>query len=238
MTNTLIVFGKLPIRGLVKTRLVSEFLTEELVVELYECFLIDTLKLALKTNFNHLYWAIYPENIELAQKILSKIELPGKEKIILKIQQGSSFGERFYNISKDFQKAKKQNLVIIGTDIPHMQPSIINEAFRILRSEYCLVLGPNPKGGFYLLGHPNSLVIDSRDFFNEDYDILKYLNFAKENKILLFLLEEKLDIDFPTDLKSLFCILNILDYSKNFNNSIFFPKNTYNFLKTLKIKDF
>lgn len=236
LLKNLIIFGKLPIKGLVKTRLININLTEEEITELYECFLIDTLNLALETESDKIIWAIYPNNLSRAQKILKKIDSINRKKIIIKNQVGSDVGERFNNIFQSFEALEPQNVLIIGTDSPQLQPNLINEAFGLLESKISIVLGPSKKGGFYLLGYSNSIHIDSRDFFKQDFEALNYLKFAEANQIPLYILEEISDVDILSDLVSLYCTLKLLEYAKNFKN-IYFPINTYNFLKKLNIEE-
>ncbi|MHA1378588.1 MAG: DUF2064 domain-containing protein [Candidatus Helarchaeota archaeon] len=148
MSRNLIIFEKLPIKGLVKTRLIGKELTDNIVTDLYECFLIDSLQLALETQYDGLYWAIYPNDLELANKVMKKVDSKEIDKISVMPQEGSNFGERFYNTLQSFEKYKTQNLVIIETDIPQLQPSTINKAFNILESGKGIILGPSQKGDF------------------------------------------------------------------------------------------
>ncbi len=234
-TRTLIVFGKLPVKGLVKTRLIGEYLTENDVTTLYEAFLSDTLSMALKSNCDNIFWFYYPDNPDAAQDFLEQRGFAKQKKIEIKKQLGSDFGERFTAVLHSFIASSPQNLVIIGTDLPQLQPNAINRAFGLLETAPSLVLGPSRVGGFYLLGLPNSIEIESRTFFDTKLEVLNYLEYAKSKKLPLYLLDEMSDVDIFSDLISLYCHLQLLRYASRFEN-YFFPINTYNQLLKLDLR--
>lgn len=236
MLRTLLIFGKLPIGGLVKTRLIDDYLNENDVTSLYECFLLDTLSLALETKCDNIYWFIYPEKSILAQEIIEKLPFPKRSKIRIKIQVGNNFGERFTHAFKTFEDASPQNIVVIGSDIPQLQPKTIETAFELLELENCIVIGPSPEGGFYLLGNSNSLQIDARNYFEKGFEVLNYLEFAQSRNIPMHLLEELSDVDIFSDLISLFCYLNLLKYASQFDK-VHFPIRSFDYLKKLDLKE-
>ena len=66
-------------------------------------------------------------------------------------QQGSGLGERLEDaVSAAFQAGTKR-VVVIGTDCPELDSTILGEAFESL-SHADVVLGPAIDGGYYLIG--------------------------------------------------------------------------------------
>lgn len=237
LPRTLIVFGKLPVKGLVKTRLVGENLTEDDIITLYEAFLADTLSMTLKTDCDNIFWFYFPDNPNSAQEFLEQRGFAKLERIRTRSQIGCDFGARFTAALRSFADSSPQDLVIIGTDLPQLQPKVINKAFKLLSKDRCIVLGPSRVGGFYLLGLPNSIEIDAHTFFNTSSEVLNFLEFAKSNNLPLYLLNEMSDVDFFSDLFSLYCNLQLLSYARRFEN-FFFPINTYNQLSKLNLRKY
>lgn len=65
-------------------------------------------------------------------------------------QQGSSFGERFENAIEALARLGYDNIVIVGRDCPDLESADILRAFSLLEN-YRLVLGPDHRGGCYLI---------------------------------------------------------------------------------------
>lgn len=235
LLRTLIVFGKLPVKGLVKTRLIGEYLTEDDVTNLYKAFLSDTMSIALKSNCNNIFWFYHPDDPYFAQEFLEQQGFAEQNRIKIEKQVGFNFGERFTAALHRFIELSPQNLVIIGTDLPQLQPTVINKAFELLSKGPSLVLGPSRVGGFYMLGLPNSIEIDAHTFFDTNLEILNYLEYAKSNHFPLYLLNEMSDVDIFSDLISLYCNLQLMRYASRFEN-YFFPINTYNQLIKLNLR--
>lgn len=70
-------------------------------------------------------------------------------------QEGASFGERLENAIESLARLGYHEIVIVGQDVPDLEPADIFEAFLRLE-EHRLVLGPDHRGGCYLIGiHAN-----------------------------------------------------------------------------------
>ena len=111
------------------------------------------------------------------------------------MQYGKNLAERMEFCLKEQSRFMKKTL-LIGSDLPTLNLSIINDALNILKSKDCVV-GPSKDGGFYLLG------------FNGQYkaiiknELLFYENIVTNIKNLSLSLGEvkKIkDIDYPDDL--------------------------------------
>ena len=66
-------------------------------------------------------------------------------------QRGDSFGERLENAVETLSDLGYAKVVIVGSDCPDLRPTDIEQAFSALK-ERRLVLGPDHRGGCYLIG--------------------------------------------------------------------------------------
>jgi glycosyltransferase A (GT-A) superfamily protein (DUF2064 family) len=66
-------------------------------------------------------------------------------------QEGSSFGQRLENAIEFLAQDGYQEIVIVGRDCPDLEPDDILRAFALLKQHH-LVLGPDHRGGCYLIG--------------------------------------------------------------------------------------
>ncbi len=146
LQNILAIFAKAPIEGQVKTRLCPP-LTLAQAAELARCFLMDTVEQACQLPGVEVYIAFTPADSE---PHFRKI-LPFPVKYIA--QRGDSLGERELNIFRDLLESSVSRVVLIGSDIPTLPPSHLQEAFFQLENAQCdAVFGPSSDGGYYLVG--------------------------------------------------------------------------------------
>lgn len=145
-SNALVIFAKAPIEGQVKTRLCPP-LTLAQAAELARCFLIDTVERACSLSEAQVYIAFTPAHSEpIFHTLLSFLVeyLP---------QRGSSLGERELNVFLDLQQQEARNVVLIGSDIPTLPLTHIQEAFTFLADPDChAVFNPTEDGGYCLVG--------------------------------------------------------------------------------------
>src|SRR3989338_8275802 len=160
IVNKILIFAKSPIKGKVKTRLKKDTpLTDEDILKLYTAFLKDTIISASLSKAQRIYVAYYPEdsrNIMLS--INSTIRIP-QSAIELFPQSGNDFDDRLTNALKNISppsspppargggKRWGENIIILGSDSPHIQPSTINKAFSFLKSPLTSILSPLGRGG-------------------------------------------------------------------------------------------
>ncbi|MEW6417586.1 MAG: TIGR04282 family arsenosugar biosynthesis glycosyltransferase [Nitrospirota bacterium] len=143
LSRCVILFVKYPERGKVKTRL-STHLNDEITLNLYRYFVADLIE-SLKVGKYTLVIAFYPS--ELENKVISWL---GAEHSYTP-QAGRHLGGRMENAFKDAFKKGFNKVLIIGSDIPDITPSVIDKAFEALR-DYDAVIGPCFDGGYYLIG--------------------------------------------------------------------------------------
>jgi len=146
MSDALVIFAKAPVVGQVKTRLCPPLSLTE-AAELAGCFLIDTVVQANALSGVQVYLAFTPPESEPIFRAL----LPVAVEYIP--QRGDSLGERELNIFTDLFQRKHSCIVLIGSDIPTLPITYIQEAFTRLENEQCdAVFGPSQDGGYYLVG--------------------------------------------------------------------------------------
>jgi rSAM/selenodomain-associated transferase 1 len=136
--------SRAPIAGQTKTRLESH-LDSEQCAQLHSAFLKDIgqmlLQVAQEYDIN-LYLSYTP---------------PGKEDLFADLipeefefflQQGSDLGAKM-NHALNYVGQENEQQIIIGSDLPALQPSVLREVIELLGTND-IVLGPSQDGGYYL----------------------------------------------------------------------------------------
>lgn len=116
-------------------------------------------------------------------------------------QRGDSFGERLENAIETLSGFGYTKVVVVGSDCPDLQPTDILQAFSALE-ERQLVLGPDHRGGCYLIGlhvEDRSRLRDIQWQRNTDFDEL-LSRFGFEN---IWQLSVKIDLDSWEDVRLL-----------------------------------
>lgn len=260
--NKILIFAKSPIKGKVKTRLKKDTpLTDEDILKLYTAFLKDTIISASLSEAQKIYIAYYPEDSkDVMYNIIFKSSIFNfQSSIELFPQSGNDFDDRLTNALKNISppsspppargggKRWGNNIIILGSDSPHIQPSTIDRVFRFLsnpkskilnpKSRGAMVLGPSGEGGVYLIGvrGQGSRVKRGFDFkgvFTAGNESDNLLKIARRNKIPLLVLEELTDVDVKSDLITLISNLSMMQYSAG-NTKIHLPRFTINAIKNL-----
>jgi len=237
--NCLIIFAKAPIPGKVKTRLkVDTSLSDDDLCLLYRSFLMDTIDLAMKTKADNIFLAFTPPSEkESIIRIVRDYTIEEKNYPQLNVfhQVGDTFDKRFFHAIQHVTKKVEGNIAIIGSDIPHMQPRMIDKAFDFLAKNAGMVLGPSTEGGVYLVGVRSGTVINYEGVFTKGIEIENLVKIAKNKRMPLKLLEEMTDIDVVSDLVTFLCKLNPMVYSSKFED-VYLPKNTMKVIEKLGLR--
>ena len=143
LSRCVILFVKYPEKGRVKTRL-SAGLGNEITQNLYKCFVSDLIGTLEKKRYTFKI-AFYPPGSN--KKIISWL---GPEHSYIP-QVGGDLGERMETAFKETFLEGFNEVLVIGTDIPDITPSLIDKAFEVLKSSDA-VIGPCFDGGYYLIG--------------------------------------------------------------------------------------
>jgi len=144
--DCLIVFMKWPQKGKVKSRLAAG-LDENVVLELYKCFVEDLLDTLKQSGFRPII-AFYPP--KAGDKIAAWL---GDEYSYIP-QAGANLGKRMKNAFALAFGQECSRVVLIGSDFPDLPAAIIKDAFASLK-DHDTAIGPAWDGGYYLIGFNN-----------------------------------------------------------------------------------
>ena len=190
--NALILFARDPILGKVKTRL-SPFLEDEAILELYTCFLQDSLDKIRQVKNADCFVGVAPSN-----ESGFFTGMPGSD-IRLFIQEGKELGDKMRQALQDRFAEGYKRVVIIGSDSPSLPVSYIDQALRCDRD---VVLGPSTDGGYYLIGMQGK-VVDIFDgvTWGTETVLQETCERLLRSEARLELLPVWYDVDSPEDLK-------------------------------------
>jgi rSAM/selenodomain-associated transferase 1 len=194
--RALIVFGKNPVPGHVKTRLTTLIDPAE-AAELYRAFLLDAL--------SH-----YSEIVVDVRLYLSPSDQPLDVAIeeragTIRTQQGAGLGERMFRAFEDTFDDGYGQALIVGTDSPGLPHGFLDSAFDAMSEDPGAVpIGPSRDGGYYLLGMSTlerrlfeGVRFSTPTVFAETHSRIVEAGFRP------FVLPEWFDIDTPSDLRLL-----------------------------------
>lgn len=139
--NLLIIFTRNPELGKVKTRL-AKTIGDENALTIYKTLIEKTVKTSSKINCDKAvyYSAKIQDNDIWDASIYHKY-----------LQKGEDLGVRMLNAFAEAFNSNYKKVIIIGTDLYHLDPNHLNEAFHSFESND-VVIGPAQDGGYYLLG--------------------------------------------------------------------------------------
>ncbi len=143
--NALILMTRVPVPYKTKTRLMNIF-TGEQCADIHRCFLLDLFRVCNKLKHSiDIYLTYTPEgDLHLFKDII-----PDYIKIFP--QEGKDLGAKMNNAINSLLHKNYEKVILIGTDIPEIQPEYIEKAFTILdKKDLCF--GPTMDGGYYLVG--------------------------------------------------------------------------------------
>jgi hypothetical protein len=142
LNQCLILFVRFPERGKVKTRLAKDIGPQKAKV-LYTYFVLDLLKTLNRDDLSITICFSPPGAGEDMKKWLGK-------RYSYMPQNGEDLGKRMKNAFEDVFRKDFREAVLIGTDIPDISDSIIEDAFYL--DKHDAVIGPSYDGGYYLIG--------------------------------------------------------------------------------------
>ncbi|HYR97147.1 MAG TPA: TIGR04282 family arsenosugar biosynthesis glycosyltransferase [Candidatus Binatus sp.] len=133
--------AKYPVPGRVKTRL-ARVLGPERACELFRAFILD-LADRLRPLPYRVTWAYSPPAAPFPR-------LVGGARC--RAQRGRDLGARMaHALAAEFAE-RRQSVLVIGADTPHVPEATLAEAATMLCGRADLVLGPAADGGYYLIG--------------------------------------------------------------------------------------
>lgn len=142
----LVIMAKKPSPGKVKTRMVPP-LTHVEASSLYECLLRDTIEMVGGIEGVRGGIAYSPAS---AADYFRNISPP---EFLLLPQPAGGLGRRLKTVSEKLFEEGAGIICLVNSDGPDLPPEYIHGAFLLLASEGAdVVFGPNPDGGYYLVG--------------------------------------------------------------------------------------
>ena len=144
--RAVVVMGKVPRPGRVKTRLVPA-LSAETACTIYEAFLADVFALVDRAARDLEFARVFACGLSSGDALADAQALvPAGWEVI--VQEGKDLAERIVNARR---AAGGRETVVIGSDSPTMPLARFTEAFAALESG-TNVIGPTLDGGYYLIG--------------------------------------------------------------------------------------
>lgn len=143
MNKALILFTRVPVPGMTKTRLMP-FLTGEECAMLHSCFVKDIYEKAKKAGADIYVFFTPKEKKELLTELFDS-------EVTCLPQYGDDLGERMKNAIGITLRMGYEKVVLIGTDIPQIHPETLRNAFDNLEDKE-IVIHPTFDGGYYLIG--------------------------------------------------------------------------------------
>lgn len=204
MENALIIFLKYPEPGKVKTRLAKDIGNEK-ACAIYKLLAENVIKNILTKNPGTytVHFFFTPADRETEIKDWLKPFIHGNRVVKTKFspQEGRNLGERMSHAFKEILQEKScKKCIIIGTDCPEIDATLIENAFDILK-EKNVVIGPCKDGGYYLLGmsRPASDLFVDIDW-STDLVFEQTMEKIQKNKLSGGVLKTLTDIDTQEDL--------------------------------------
>jgi rSAM/selenodomain-associated transferase 1 len=145
----ILLFVKYPKKGEVKHRL-SKTLPQEITVELYRNFVLDTLA-TLKKLHTPVFICCYPP--DTFQKIQDWL---GTTYHYIP-QEGKDLGQRMKHCFEYAFEQGYRRVVLMGTDSPDLPVEFLSNALSLRTHD--VVLGPAVDGGYYLIGFQNTTFV-------------------------------------------------------------------------------
>lgn len=196
MDNALIVFLKYPEPGKVKTR-IAGFIGDERACALYTLIAEGVIKNVFLENPGtyDVYIFFTPANTK------DKVEGWLKVEARYRPQEGDTLGEKMSNAFQSIlQNNGYKRSIIIGTDCPEVNASLIESAFEMLK-EKDIVIGPCKDGGYYLLGMSRFVSDVFLDIdWSTDRVISQTVNKVCKNDLSYGILKTLEDVDTPDDM--------------------------------------
>ncbi len=191
----IIVFGRVPMPGEVKTRLVPSISPED-AAQLYEAFLLDTLD------------ALGPLDADVRLYLAPSAEEPPQWMRMTDVdiiqQKGSGLGERMLAAFAETFAAGYERIVVVGSDSPTLPPEFVSLALEVLVEPYGIVIGPATDGGYYLLGMNELYATLFRGItFSQDDVFVRTLERVEQVDASVTVLPEWYDVDTPEALQRL-----------------------------------
>jgi rSAM/selenodomain-associated transferase 2/rSAM/selenodomain-associated transferase 1 len=193
--DRIIIFGRYPRPGKVKTRLISALGpagAAELQRRLTEKTLETVMKVASKRSIDVEFRFDGGREGDLRRWLGTEPAFTG--------QGPGDLGERMHNAFIDAFRQGCRRIVLLGTDIPELKTDHLREAFSALRDKD-LVLGPSTDGGYWLMGLRRPLDLFRGIEWGTGKVLEQTLTLDNGDGLTVFQLEPLRDLDTVEDLR-------------------------------------
>lgn len=193
MNKAIIIFTRVPLPGLTKTRLMPIWNGQQCAA-LHRCFLQDIYAECKKVRAD-IYVCYTPEG---KQELLFPIF--GSE-VSYRLQVGADLGERMTDAIGSVLAHGYDACVLIGTDVPEISAGDIEQAFQQLKAKD-VVFGPTRDGGYYLVAMRK---LHDAVFAGKTYGhgsvLVNAVHGLQKQGLETGYVEQRQDIDYPADLR-------------------------------------
>lgn len=218
--KALILMTRIPIPGKTKTRLMDIF-TGEKCAGIHKCFLLDLFNIFNYINDDvDIFLTYTPEgNLNIIQDIIPSY-------INCFPQIGDDLGARMGNAIGEVFNIGYTDVILIGSDIPDIQPYELLDAFSILENND-ICLGPTFDGGYYLVGMKklHKEIFDKELKWGKKSVLESTIDIANNMELSVGLTVKHMDIDTKED---------IFKFKKKVDQGLFsnrvVPENTIKYL--------
>ena len=193
--RVLVIMAKAPRHGAVKTRLVPS-LSAGAVTDFYRCLLDDTLTLAHSLRDVDIAIMCPEADVnELAQ-------LAGAHAKVV-AQKGDGLAAGLTSVFAHFPGNYGRRTIAFNSDSPHLQSSVLEDAFETLTVRD-IVVGPTHDGGYYLVGAKSSHpTLFANDGMGTSSALERLLSRARDMKLSIGFADPFYDVDVGEDLTRL-----------------------------------
>lgn len=149
MSVGIVLMSRAPIPGKTKTRLQTHLTAKE-CAQLHRAFLEDISRMLLRVAQQKDNIQLYLSYTPQGTKDQFRGIIPDEFKMFT--QKGANLGEKMYNSLQYAYQQGDDRQIIMGSDLPSLQPQVILRAIEALQKKD-IVIGPSTDGGYYLLGN-------------------------------------------------------------------------------------
>lgn len=262
MKNSVVVFTKVPRTGVTKTRLTTDrggIFTPEEAKEFYEASLLDVIDCCIASRSCDVYICHdRAGDAAYLKQILEGLAEPGSIKEVFS-DKGGTF-DKGMQYAADYVLKKRRagrladSVLIVGGDLPSLQPATIQAAVRKLETlagaanpshkgasaiGSAMVVSADQECGFNILGYTCTTPFNFDGvFYNLDgvtaLDMISHK--AAEQSIPLGMLEIVPDVDVPVDLAGFISVAKAMQLAEKYDPSVVSPKRTIRMLEMLGIE--
>ena len=160
--TAIILFGRLPVPGKVKTRLAKSF-GDKSACEVYKDMCENIVTEAVKSTASVIFMCSERSEVPEVKKWLRPFANPSWKHITVRPQVEGDLGARITHAFLQAFEDGCDEVIVAGTDIPDLSLDTFTLAFLHLQS-FDVVIGPSEDDGYYLIGmHRKAMFEGNKD---------------------------------------------------------------------------